>query len=83
MSTAGTYFEGLPGKTMRDFLDNSFVLDGAPFRIAAKVGIAVFPEDGSDADTLFQHAEAALKKDTRHSTGSNLFSKIYISSPPG
>jgi diguanylate cyclase (GGDEF)-like protein/PAS domain S-box-containing protein len=49
-------------KTMTDFLDHSFVLDGSPFRIAAKVGIAVFPEDGSDADTLFQHAEAALKK---------------------
>jgi diguanylate cyclase (GGDEF)-like protein/PAS domain S-box-containing protein len=48
-------------KTMRDFLDHSFVLDGAAFRIAAKVGIAVFPEDGSDADTLFRHAEAALK----------------------
>jgi diguanylate cyclase (GGDEF)-like protein/PAS domain S-box-containing protein len=49
-------------KTMGDFLDHSFVLDGAAFRISAKVGIAVFPEDGSDADTLFQHAEAALKK---------------------
>jgi diguanylate cyclase (GGDEF)-like protein/PAS domain S-box-containing protein len=49
-------------RTMRDFLDHSFVLDGAGFRISAKVGIAVFPEDGTDADTLFQHAEAALKK---------------------
>src|ERR1700722_4783734 len=49
-------------KTMREFLDHSFVLDGAAFRIAAKVGISVFPEDGSDAATLFQHAEAALKK---------------------
>ena len=47
---------------MRDFLDHSFVLNGAEFRIAAKIGIAVFPEDSSDADTLFQHAEAALKK---------------------
>jgi diguanylate cyclase (GGDEF)-like protein/PAS domain S-box-containing protein len=49
-------------KTMRDFLGHSFVLNGAAFRISATVGIAVFPEDGSDADTLFQHAEAALKK---------------------
>jgi diguanylate cyclase (GGDEF)-like protein/PAS domain S-box-containing protein len=49
-------------KTMRSFLDHSFVLNGAAFRVAAKVGIAVFPEDGSDADTLYQHAEAALKK---------------------
>jgi diguanylate cyclase (GGDEF)-like protein/PAS domain S-box-containing protein len=49
-------------KAMREFLEHSFVLDGAAFRIAAKVGISVFPEDGSDAATLFQHAEAALKK---------------------
>ena len=49
-------------RTMRDFLDHSFVLNGAAFRVAAKVGIAVFPEDGADADTLFRHAEAAVKK---------------------
>jgi diguanylate cyclase (GGDEF)-like protein/PAS domain S-box-containing protein len=49
-------------KTMRDFLDHSFVLNGAAFRVAAKAGIAVFPDDGSDADTLYRHAEAALKK---------------------
>ena len=49
-------------RTMRAFLDHSFVLDGAAFRISAKVGIAVFPEHGSDAGTLFQHAEAALNE---------------------
>jgi diguanylate cyclase (GGDEF)-like protein/PAS domain S-box-containing protein len=49
-------------KMMREFLDHSFMLDGAAFRIAVKVGISLFPEDGADADTLFQHAEAALKK---------------------
>ncbi len=32
------------------------------FRIAAKVGVALFPDDGADADTLFRNAEAALKK---------------------
>jgi EAL domain-containing protein (putative c-di-GMP-specific phosphodiesterase class I) len=32
------------------------------FRIAFKVGGALFPDDGADADTLFKHAEAALKK---------------------
>jgi EAL domain-containing protein (putative c-di-GMP-specific phosphodiesterase class I) len=31
------------------------------FRLAAKVGAAVFPDDGTDADTLFKNAEAALK----------------------
>ncbi len=49
-------------KTMTAFLNHSFMLGGSPFRIAATVGIAMFPVDGSDADTLFKHAEAALKK---------------------
>jgi diguanylate cyclase (GGDEF)-like protein/PAS domain S-box-containing protein len=31
-------------------------------RISAKVGIALFPHDGTDAGTLFRNAEAALKK---------------------
>jgi EAL domain-containing protein (putative c-di-GMP-specific phosphodiesterase class I) len=30
--------------------------------MAAKIGVAVFPDDGTDADTLFNNAEAALKK---------------------
>jgi diguanylate cyclase (GGDEF)-like protein/PAS domain S-box-containing protein len=49
-------------KMMKGFLDHPFLLNGAVFRIAAKVGIALCPEDGSDADILFRHAEAALKK---------------------
>jgi diguanylate cyclase (GGDEF)-like protein/PAS domain S-box-containing protein len=42
---------------------------GAPFQVndrelhvVAKVGIAMFPVDGRDADTLFRNAEAALRK---------------------
>ena len=32
------------------------------FRISAKLGISMYPDDGSNADTLFKHAEAALKQ---------------------
>ena len=42
---------------------------GAPFRvgdadlhITVKVGIAIYPEDGRDADTLLKNAEVALKR---------------------
>jgi diguanylate cyclase (GGDEF)-like protein/PAS domain S-box-containing protein len=49
-------------KTMSAFLDHEFQLNGAAFRIAAKIGVALFPLDGGDADTLFKNAEAALKK---------------------
>jgi diguanylate cyclase (GGDEF)-like protein/PAS domain S-box-containing protein len=49
-------------KTMLEFLAHPFQLNDAVFRIAAKVGVAVCPNDGTDADTLFKNAESALKK---------------------
>ena len=49
-------------KTMQSFLGHPFRLNEAVFRISAKVGVALFPDDGADADTLFKNAESALKK---------------------
>jgi diguanylate cyclase (GGDEF)-like protein/PAS domain S-box-containing protein len=46
---------------MNAFLLHPFRLDNAVFRIAAKVGVALFPEDGANAETLFKNAEAAVK----------------------
>jgi diguanylate cyclase (GGDEF)-like protein/PAS domain S-box-containing protein len=49
-------------KTMLAFLSHPFQLNDAVFRIAARVGVAVCPDNGTDADTLFRNAESALKK---------------------
>jgi diguanylate cyclase (GGDEF)-like protein/PAS domain S-box-containing protein len=49
-------------KTLKSFMGHPFRLNEAVFRISAKVGVAVFPDDGADADTLFKNAESALKK---------------------
>ncbi len=49
-------------KTMDAFLEHPFRLNDAVFRIAIKVGVALFPDDGASADALFKNAEAALKK---------------------
>jgi diguanylate cyclase (GGDEF)-like protein/PAS domain S-box-containing protein len=49
-------------KTIEAFLEHPFQVDDAVLRIAAKFGVALFPDDGADADTLFKNAEAALKK---------------------
>jgi len=38
-----------------------FKLTGTELRVAARAGIALYPVDGGDADTLFKNAEAALK----------------------
>ncbi|MBK8738069.1 MAG: EAL domain-containing protein [Betaproteobacteria bacterium] len=49
-------------KLMADFLEHPFRLGEATFRIAIRVGAALFPDDGEDADVVFRNAEAALKK---------------------
>ncbi len=49
-------------KTMAVFLEHPFRLNDAVFRISAKVGVALYPGDGADAETLLRNAEAALKK---------------------
>jgi diguanylate cyclase (GGDEF)-like protein/PAS domain S-box-containing protein len=49
-------------KWMDAFQQHPFLREDAVFSIGAKVGVALFPNDGKDADTLLKNAEAALKK---------------------
>jgi diguanylate cyclase (GGDEF)-like protein/PAS domain S-box-containing protein len=49
-------------KALEDFTKHPFMLDQAVFRVAAKVGVAIFPDDGPSADILFRNAEIALRK---------------------
>jgi PAS domain S-box-containing protein/diguanylate cyclase (GGDEF)-like protein len=39
-----------------------YTVTGTELRISTRSGVALFPGDGDDADTLFRNAEAALKK---------------------
>jgi diguanylate cyclase (GGDEF)-like protein/PAS domain S-box-containing protein len=48
-------------KAMDGLLEHPFRLNDAVFRISAKAGIALFPDHGAKAETLFKNAEAALK----------------------
>jgi len=48
--------------TIAAFLVHPFCLHDVVYRMAVKVGVALFPDDGTDADTVFKNAEAALKK---------------------
>jgi len=56
----------------RDCLDEPFQLGGSELRVALKGGIALFPNDGADAEILFQNAEAAWRK-AKHSGERYLF----------
>jgi diguanylate cyclase (GGDEF)-like protein len=59
--TQGQDMRQLVETAMDDFLDHPFRLNDAVFRIDAKAGIALFPDHGPNAQTLFKNAEAALK----------------------
>jgi diguanylate cyclase (GGDEF)-like protein/PAS domain S-box-containing protein len=39
-----------------------FLVKGTELRVAGMLGIALYPEDGTDAEVLFRNAETALKK---------------------
>ncbi|MCK9379566.1 MAG: EAL domain-containing protein [Sulfuritalea sp.] len=47
---------------MEALVNHPFRLNDAEFRVTFKIGVARFPDDGADAETLFRNAEAALKK---------------------
>jgi len=49
-------------KTVTAFLGHPFRLEDSVYRLALKIGVALFPDDGADADTLLRNAEAALKR---------------------
>jgi len=48
--------------TLMAFLKHPFHWNGASYRLAAKTGVAMFPDDGLSAVRLLANAEAALKK---------------------
>lgn len=45
-----------------DAFDAAFIVDQHEIRLTVRAGLAMYPEDGDDAETLFKHAEAALKE---------------------
>ncbi|HUG11058.1 MAG TPA: EAL domain-containing protein [Opitutaceae bacterium] len=55
----------LLGKTLEAFMEHPFHVGDSVLRVAGKAGIALFPDDGANADMLFRNGEAALKKAKR------------------
>jgi EAL domain-containing protein (putative c-di-GMP-specific phosphodiesterase class I) len=47
---------------LKAFSAHPFCLQDAVVPVSATVGVALFPNDGGDAETLFRNAEVALKK---------------------
>jgi diguanylate cyclase (GGDEF)-like protein/PAS domain S-box-containing protein len=52
----------LSERRLHECFDPPYRIADQELRIAARLGIAMFPNDGEDAETLLRNAEAALKK---------------------
>jgi diguanylate cyclase (GGDEF)-like protein len=52
-----------------------FELDGRAFTLTCSIGIALFPDDGPDADTLLQHADTAMYHAKRQGRDNN---QLYV-----
>jgi diguanylate cyclase (GGDEF)-like protein len=50
------------GALTRACLAEPFIVDGTELRVRVKTGLAMFPNDGVDTETLLVNAEAALRK---------------------
>jgi diguanylate cyclase (GGDEF)-like protein/PAS domain S-box-containing protein len=49
-------------KALQAFSEHAFELNGSEFRLSARFGVALFPDDSKDAEVMLKHAEAALQK---------------------
>jgi diguanylate cyclase (GGDEF)-like protein/PAS domain S-box-containing protein len=58
----GRGLERLVEDMLKALIEHPFCVQDAVLRVSATVGIALFPNDGADAEALFTNAEAALKK---------------------
>lgn len=58
-------------RTLTDFTRSCFgevfVCGGTAIHVTARLGVAICPQDGAHAETLFRHAEAAVKRAKRSS----------------
>ncbi len=50
-------------------LEQPLELEGIDLHISASVGIALYPEDGTDGDTLIRNADVAMYKSKKESSG--------------
>ncbi len=46
--------------TMRRAVEEPVVLQGLPLAVEASIGVAFFPQDGGDVDSLLRHADVAM-----------------------
>ena len=56
-------------------LDQPFELQGLKFKVAASLGIALYPQHGADASALLKHADVAMYEAKQGKLGYTLYNK--------
>lgn len=57
------------GQSLLEMLDKPLVLGDSPVEIAASLGVAIFPEDADDLESLCIEADLRMYQDKRNSSG--------------
>ncbi len=66
---------------IRAAIDRPFMIDGEELAVSVSMGLAHYPQDGSDSTTLARHADAAMYRDkaegkaSRHGSVGNFYTR--------
>lgn len=61
-----------------ELLSKPFVLDGSEIFISSSIGIAIYPDDGTDVSTLLKNADAAMYHAKEHGKNNYQYYKQYM-----
>ena len=61
-------------RKLRQAVEWPFTLRGLTLEVEASIGIAIFPEHGTDADTLLRHADVAMYQSKEAHSGAGIYS---------
>ena len=61
-------------RKLRQAVEWPFTLRGLTLEVEASIGIAIFPEHGTDADTLLRHADVAMYQSKGAHSGAGIYS---------
>jgi len=81
--TEGVEGAGLVAQRIIEILSEPLTIDGHLVDVGASIGIAVYPEHGTDANTLMRHADVAMYCAKRGSAGFVIYDPRFDRNTPG
>src|SRR6202012_335420 len=64
-----------------DAITAEFIVQGHPLNVSCSLGISIFPEHGSDGETLIKHADAAMYRAKDYGSDAFLFFTEDMNAP--